>query len=159
VERIIVNADQRLAELGVALPTPPAPLAAYVGFVRVGNLVTTAGQLPTMDGKLLYGGKVGTDVSEAEAKRAARLCCINALAQLKAAAGSLAAISRIVRLDGYVASADGFTNQPAVLNGASEFLLEVFGEAGRHARAAVGVAELPLGAAVELVLWAEVAAD
>jgi enamine deaminase RidA (YjgF/YER057c/UK114 family) len=101
-----VNADERLAELGVALPTPPVPIAAYVGFVRFGNLVTTAGQLPTLDGKLLYGGKVGGEVSDVEAKRAARLCCINALAQLKAAAGSLSAISRIIRLDGFVASAD-----------------------------------------------------
>jgi enamine deaminase RidA (YjgF/YER057c/UK114 family) len=151
-----MSAERRLGELGVSLPTPPAPLAAYVGFVRTGNLVTTAGQLPMLDGKLHYAGKVGAEVGESEAARAARLCCINALAQLRAAAGSLDSIKRIVRLDGFVASAPGFTKQPAVLNGASEFLLEVFGDVGRHARVAVGVAELPLGASVELTLWAEI---
>jgi len=150
-----VSAEQRLKELGIALPAPAAPLAAYVGFVRTGNLVTTAGQLPTLDGKLMYSGKVDREASEAEAVRAARLCCINALAQLKAAAGSLDKIKRIVRLDGYVASSPGYINQPLVLNGASELLLEVFGEIGKHARAAVGVAELPRGASVELTLWAE----
>ena len=152
-----MSVDARLLDLGITLPTPPAPLAAYVGFVRTGNLVTTAGQLPTLDGKLLYGGKVGLDVSDEEAVRAARLCCINALAQLKAAAGSLDAVRRIIRLDGFVASAPGYTKQPTVLNGASELLLQVFGDVGRHARTAVGVAELPLGASVELALWAEIA--
>ena len=152
-----MSVEGRLKELGIALPTPPAPLAAYVGFVRTGNLVTTAGQLPMLEGKLLYQGKIDSTVSEAEGARAARLCCINALAQLKAAVGSLDNIKRIVRLDGFVASSQGYTNQPAVLNGASQLLLELFGDAGRHARVAVGVAELPLGASVELTLWAEVA--
>ena len=152
-----MSVEGRLKELGIALPTPPAPLAAYVGFVRTGNLVTTAGQLPMLEGKLLYQGKIDSTVSEAEGARAARLCCINALAQLKAAVGSLDDIKRIVRLDGFVASSQGYTNQPAVLNGASQLLLELFGDAGRHARVAVGVAELPLGASVELTLWAEVA--
>jgi enamine deaminase RidA (YjgF/YER057c/UK114 family) len=124
--------------------------------VRTGNLVTIAGQLPMRDGKLHYAGKLGLEINEPDGRAAARLCCLNALAQLKAAVGSLDNVVRIVRLDGYVASAAGFTAQPAVLNGASEFLLEVFGAAGRHARAAVGVAELPLGASVEIVLWAEV---
>jgi enamine deaminase RidA (YjgF/YER057c/UK114 family) len=152
-----VSAEQRLQELGITLPAPAAPLAAYVGFARTGNLVTTAGQLPTLDGKMMYSGKVDKEASEAEAVRAARLCCINALAQLKAAAGSLDEIRRIIRLDGFVASSPGYTNQPVVLNGASELLLEIFGEIGKHARVAVGVAELPRGALVELTLWAEVA--
>ncbi len=104
----------------------------------------------------MYSGKVDKEASEAEAVRAARLCCINALAQLKAAAGSLDAIQRIIRLDGFVASSPGYTNQPVVLNGASELLLELFGEIGKHARVAVGVAELPRGALVELTLWAEI---
>lgn len=151
-----MNPEAKLLQLGIHLPTPPVPLAAYVGFVRTGNLITIAGQLPMRDGKLAYVGKLGASINEDDGRTAARLCCINALAQLRAAVGTLDKVRQIVRLDGYVASATGFTNQPAVLNGASEFLLEVFGEKGRHARAAVGVAELPLGAAVEIVLWAEV---
>src|SRR5687767_7031476 len=115
-----MSIESRLKDLGITLPTPPAPLAAYVGYVRTGNLVTTAGQLPMLEGKLLYQGKVDATVSEAEGARAARLCCINALAQLKAAAGSLDDVKRIVRLDGFVASSQGYTSQPAVLNGASQ---------------------------------------
>ncbi|GAA1338992.1 RidA family protein [Saccharothrix algeriensis] len=145
----------RLAELGVELPAVAAPVAAYVPAVRSGSLVYTSGQLPFVGGALAATGKVGADVSPEEAKAHARTCALNALAAVEALVG-VDAIVRVVKVTGYVASADGFTGQPAVLNGASELLGEVFGEAGRHARAAVGVAELPLGAPVEVDLVVEI---
>lgn len=146
---------ERLAALGLALPPAAAPLAAYVPAVRTGGFVYTSGQLPTIEGKLLAVGKVGAEVSAAEAAELARTCTLNALAAAAAAAGGLDAIGRIVKVVGYVASAPGFNGQPQVVNGASELLLEVFGEDGRHARSAVGVAELPLNAPVEVELIAE----
>jgi enamine deaminase RidA (YjgF/YER057c/UK114 family) len=146
---------ERLAALGLALPPAAAPLAAYVPAVRTGGFVYTSGQLPTIEGKLLAVGKVGAEVSAAEAAELARTCTLNALAAAAAAAGGLDAISRIVKVVGFVASAPGFNGQPQVVNGASELLLEVFGEDGRHARSAVGVAELPLNAPVEVELIAE----
>ncbi|MBB5959006.1 enamine deaminase RidA (YjgF/YER057c/UK114 family) [Saccharothrix tamanrassetensis] len=145
----------RLAELGVALPPVAAPVAAYVPAVRSGNLVYTSGQLPFVAGSLAATGKVGGDVSPEEAKAHARTCALNALAAVDDLVG-LDAVVRIVKLTGFVASAEGFTGQPAVVNGASELLGEVFGDAGRHARAAVGVAELPLGAPVEVDLIVEI---
>ena len=146
----------RLAGLGLVLPPVAAPLAAYVPAVRTGSYVYTAGQLPLAEGKLLATGKVGAQISADEAARLARTCALNGLAAVASVAGGLSAIRRIVKVTGFVASSPGFTGQPQVLNGASELLLEVLGEAGRHARSAVGVAELPLDAPVEVELIAEV---
>ena len=145
----------RLAALGLTLPPVAAPVAAYVPAVRTGGFVYTSGQLPTVDGKLPAVGKVGAEVSAADAAGMARTCALNALAAAASAAGGLDAIGRIVKITGFVASAPGFSGQPQVVNGASELLIEVFGEDGRHARSAVGVAELPLNAPVEVELIAE----
>lgn len=148
--------EQRLAALGLSLPAVTTPLAAYVPALRTGNLVYTAGQLPLAEGQLLAAGKVGDQVSATEAAALARTCALNALAAAASVAGGLSAIRRIVKVTGFVASAPGFTGQPQVINGASELLLEVFGDAGRHARSAVGVAVLPMDAPVEVELIAEV---
>jgi enamine deaminase RidA (YjgF/YER057c/UK114 family) len=150
--------SERLAELGVVLPPVAAPLAAYVPAVRTGNHVYTAGQLPFVDGKLPAIGHVGADVTPDEAAGLARLCALNALAAIDALVG-IDAVVRVVKLVGYVASGPGFIGQPAVLNGASELIGDVFGAAGNHARSAVGVAELPLGAPVEVELVVEVAVE
>ncbi|MFB9906265.1 RidA family protein [Allokutzneria oryzae] len=147
---------QRLADLGLELPVVAAPVAAYVPAVRTGSHVFTSGQLPFVDGALAATGKVGAEVGPEEAKEHARLCALNALAAVDALVG-VDAIVKIVKVVGFVASAEGFTGQPAVINGASELFAEVFGEAGAHARSAVGVAELPLGAPVEVELIVEVA--
>jgi enamine deaminase RidA (YjgF/YER057c/UK114 family) len=148
--------EGRLAALGLTLPAVTPPLAAYVPAVRSGNLVYTAGQVPVVEGQLLATGKVGDQVSVTEAAALARTCALNALAAVASVTGSLSAIRRIVKVTGFVASVPGFTGQPQVVNGASELLLEVFGEAGRHARSAVGMAALPLDAPVEVELIAEV---
>ena len=145
----------RLTELGIELPAVTKPVAAYVPAVRTGSLVYTSGQLPFIDGALAATGKVGGEVGPEEAKRHARTCALNALAAVHALAG-VDSVVRVVKVVGFVASAEGFTGQPAVVNGASELLGEVFGEAGQHARSAVGVAELPLGAPVEVELIVEV---
>jgi enamine deaminase RidA (YjgF/YER057c/UK114 family) len=145
-------AEERLAALGLSLPPVTAPLAAYVPAVRSGNMVYTSGQLPVVDGQLVSAGKVGAEVGAAEAAALARTCALNALAAAASAAGGLAAIERIVKVTGFVASAPDFTGQPQVVNGASELLLEIFGDAGRHARSAVGTAVLPLNAPVEIEL-------
>ncbi|PRY46172.1 RidA family protein [Umezawaea tangerina] len=147
--------SEKLAELGIELPGVAAPLAAYVPAVRTGSLVYTSGQLPFVDGVLAATGKVGADVSPEEAKRHARTSGLNALAAVHALVG-IDSVVRIVKVVGFVASAEGFTGQPAVVNGASELFGEVFGDAGVHARSAVGVAELPLGAPVEVELIVEV---
>ena len=146
----------RLAELGLVLPPVAAPGGAYVPAVRSGQFVYTAGQLPTVDGKLPAVGKVGDEVSAQDAAGMARTCALNALAAAASAAGSLEAIRRIVKVTGFVASAPGFGGQAQVINGASELLIEVFGEDGKHSRSAIGVAELPLNAPVEVELIAEV---
>ena len=148
--------EGRLAALGLTLPTVTPPLAAYVPAVRSGNFVYTAGQIPVVDGQLLATGKVGADVGAQEAAAMARTCTLNALAAAVSVTGRLSAIKRIVKVTGFVASAPDFTGQSQVINGASELLLEVFGEAGRHARSAVGMAALPLNAPVEVELIAEV---
>jgi enamine deaminase RidA (YjgF/YER057c/UK114 family) len=148
--------EARLAALGLALPPPAAPLAAYVPAVRSGQHVYTAGQLPLADGKLLMTGRVGAQVSVEDAATLARTCALNALAAVTSVTGGLSAVTRIVKIVGYVASDPWFTGQPLVVNGASELMLEVFGDAGRHARSAVGVAALPLDAPVEIELIAEV---
>jgi enamine deaminase RidA (YjgF/YER057c/UK114 family) len=150
-----VTWSQKLAELGIELPAVPAPAGAYVPAVRTGNLVYTAGQVPFVDGTIAATGKVGQEVSPEEAKAHARTCALNALAAVHDLVG-VDAITKVVKVVGFVASAEGFTGQPAVVNGASELFGEVFGDAGRHARSAVGVAELPLGVPVEVELIVEV---
>ena len=149
--------EERLAALGLTLPAVAPPGGSYVPALRTGQYVYTAGQLPFVDGKLPTTGKVGAEVSVEEARALARLCALNALAAAAEAAGGLSAITRIVKVLGFVASAPSFTNQPQVINGASDLLTEVFGEAGQHARSAVGVAVLPLDTPVEVELIAEVA--
>ncbi|WP_216213577.1 RidA family protein [Amycolatopsis aidingensis] len=146
----------RLAELGIELPAVAPPVAAYVPAVRSGSQVLTSGQLPFVGGALPATGKVGGEVSPEEAKQHARTAMLNALAAVHDLVG-IDSVTRVVKVVGYVASAEGFTGQPAVINGASELLGEVFGDAGTHARSAVGVAELPLGTPVELELVVEVA--
>jgi enamine deaminase RidA (YjgF/YER057c/UK114 family) len=146
----------RLAELGLALPDVAAPVAAYVPAVRTGNLVWSSGQLPLVDGSLLATGKVGAEVDPEQAKDLARVCALNALAAVGSAVGDLDAVRRVVKVVGFVASAPSFTGQPGVVNGASELLGDVFGDAGRHARSAVGVAALPLDAPVEVEVVVEV---
>jgi len=148
--------EERLAELGLTLPEVVPPLAAYVPAVRTGDHVYTSGQLPLVKGELGVTGKVGAEVSAEEAKEQARICAVNALAAIKSLVGDLSQVVRIVKVVGFVASAPGFTGQPQVVNGASELLGEVFGEAGKHARSAVGVAVLPLDAPVEVEVIAEV---
>src|SRR5215210_1102319 len=147
-----MDPETRLRELGLELPDVPAPAGSYVPATRAGGLIFTAGQLPFEAGELHLKGKVGDTVSADEAQWAARLCALNALAAAAAQAGGLNGISSIVKVTGFVASAPGFNGQPGVLNGASELLGEVFGDAGLHARSAVGVAELPLDAPVEVEL-------
>jgi enamine deaminase RidA (YjgF/YER057c/UK114 family) len=144
----------RLAELGVRLPPVAAPVAAYVPAIRSGQLVFTSGQLPFIDGGLRRTGKVGGTVDIEDAAADAKLCALNALAAVDDLVG-LDAVARVIRVVGYVASAEGFTGQPRVVNGASEFLGRVFGEAGQHARSAIGVAELPMNAPVEVELTVE----
>jgi enamine deaminase RidA (YjgF/YER057c/UK114 family) len=143
--------DERLAALGVTLPTPAKPVANYVGWIQTGNLVFTAGQLPFDNGKLTQTGILGRDVEKDAGKIAARQAAINVIAQIKdACGGDLSLVKRIVKLTGFVACTANFTDQPFVVNGASDLMVEVFGEAGRHARSAVGVAALPLNACVEI---------
>lgn len=148
--------EERLKDLGYELPAIPRPAGYYVPAARAGSLLFTAGQLPFKEGALAYVGKVGREVSVEEAQQAARLCAINALAAVEAEAG-LENVRRVVKVTGYVSSAADFNNQHMVLNGASELLGEVFGEKGIHARSAVGVAELPLDAPVEIELVVEMA--
>jgi enamine deaminase RidA (YjgF/YER057c/UK114 family) len=149
--------EERLAAAGLTLPEVVAPLAAYVPAVRSGSMIYTSGQLPIADGQLQATGKVGTDVSADEAHGLARICALNALAAVVSLTGSLSAVRRVVKVTGFVASAPDFTGQPQVINGASELLLEIFGEAGRHARSAVGTAVLPRDAPVEVELIVEIA--
>jgi enamine deaminase RidA (YjgF/YER057c/UK114 family) len=150
-----VTTSARLGQLGIALPQLVAPLASYVPAVRTGNLVYTSGQLPIEGGKLAATGKVGAQVSSEEAKVLARVCALNALAAVKSVA-DIDTVTRVVKVVGFVASAPGFNGQPNVINGASDLLAEVFGDRGAHARSAVGVAELPLDAPVEVELIVEV---
>jgi enamine deaminase RidA (YjgF/YER057c/UK114 family) len=149
--------EKRLADLGVALPAAAAPAANYVPFVRSGNLLFTAGQLPLKDGKLQVSGLLGREVDTAAGAEAAKLCAINILAQAKAALGDLEKIARVVKITVFVASTPDFTEQHLVANGASDFLAAVLGERGKHARAAVGMASLPLNAAVEVEAIIEIA--
>ena len=150
------NVENKIKELGLQLPEPPKPLAAYIPAKKTGNLVFTAGQLPMVNGELTLKGLLGQDVEINAAYAAAKICTLNALAAIKGVIGDLDQIKQVVRVVGYVASVPTFTQQPAVVNGASELLLEIFGEKGKHARSAVGMAVLPLNAAVEIELTVEI---
>jgi enamine deaminase RidA (YjgF/YER057c/UK114 family) len=151
-----MSVEDTLQSMGLALPPPARPVASYIPAVRTGNLVYTSGQIPTRDGKLTRRGQVGLEISEDDAYEEARTCTLNALAAIKDLIGSLDSITQVVKVTGYVNSADGFTDQATVVNGASDLLVKLFGDRGRHARAAVGVAELPLDAPVEVDLIVEV---
>ena len=143
--------EAKLQELGVTIPTPAASVANYVGYVTTGNLVFVSGQLPLEDGKVAVSGHLGKNVSIEEGYRGARISAINLLAQLKAATnGDLSRIKRVVRLTGFISSTPDFVDQSKIINGASDFLVDVLGEAGRHARISISVAALPMGAAVEV---------
>jgi len=148
--------EERLRDMGLELPAAPEPVGVYVPAVRTGNLVFVSGQLPMKDGRLMATGHVGAEVSLEEAQGCARQAALNALAVVAAEAGGLANVARIVRLTGHVASAPGFTDQALVMNAASELVGAAFGDAGRHSRAALGAAELPLGAPIELEMIVEV---
>ncbi|MEL0316433.1 MAG: RidA family protein [Aquiluna sp.] len=150
-----MSVDERLSELGIELPAVATPAGAYVPAVISGNLVFTAGQIPLVDGKLMAEGKVGAEISPELGREIARRCALNAIAAVKSVIGDLNRVKKVVKVVGFVASVPEFTGQPGVLNGASELLEQVFGEAGIHARSAVGVAALPLDAPVEVELIVE----
>ncbi|MDA0999692.1 MAG: RidA family protein [bacterium] len=151
-----MSIEEKLVERGLALPNAPAPVGAYVPYVQSGSLLFISGQIPTREGRPVKTGKVGAGVSVEEGQECARVCFLNALAQAKSALGDLARIGRVVRMTGFVASADGFTDQALVMNGASELAAALLGDAGAHARLAVGVSELPLGVPIELEVILEV---
>ncbi|HPF39548.1 MAG TPA: RidA family protein [Phycisphaerae bacterium] len=151
-----MKTSEKLKELGIVLPPPPRPVGSYVSGLKTGNLVFVSGQIPLENGAITLAGKVGMDATLEEAQAAARRCALSGLAIAADIAGGVDNIKRIVRLAVFVNSAPGFTDQPKVANGASDAMVEIFGEAGRHVRAAVGASELPLNAAVEVELVAEV---
>ena len=152
-----MSIETKLEELGITLPEAPAAVAAYQPWIRTGNLIFTSGQLPFRDGQIAYEGKLGVELSQDDGYQAARQCALNAIAQLKAASGNLDKIRKIVRIEGYVHCADGFRGHPQVLNGASDLVAEIFGEKGKHTRLALGINEMPLNAAVQLAMTAEIA--
>lgn len=152
-----MSANQRISDLGIVLPQVATPAGAYVPAVVSGNLVFTAGQIPLVEGKLAATGKVGKDLSAEQAREIARICALNAVAAVKSVIGDLDRVKKIVKVVGFVASAPDFLQQPAVVNGASELLEQIFGDKGIHARSAVGVAVLPLDAPVEVELIVEFA--
>lgn len=152
----VSSIEKRLHDLGIELPGAPKAVAAYISVIRTGNLVVTSGQLPWKDNQLAFTGKLGTDLTVEQGYEAARLCAINALAQLKLAVNDLDKVRQIVRVEGYVHCGPGFRGHPQVLNGASDLLNAVFGERGRHTRTALGINEMPLDSPVQLVVWAEV---
>jgi len=147
--------EEKLKELGIEIPEAPKPLASYIPAAISGNLVYTAGQVPLEGGKLNYIGLVGKDISIEDAQKAAKVCAINCLSVIKSVIGDLNKIERILKLTVFVASSDGFVDQPKVANGASDFIVEVFGEKGKHVRSAVGVSGLPINAPVEIEMIAE----
>lgn len=149
--------EQKLTELGITLPTPPKPVATYIPAVQVGELLFLSGVIPFRDGQLVSTGKLGRDLTVEQGAQAARVALLNALAIVRSELGTLDRVRRMVRLVGHVASAEGFIQHPLVINGASDLLVQIFGEAGRHARVALGAAELPLNAPVELELIVQVA--
>ena len=148
--------EEKLKSLDITLPTPPKPAGAYIPVVKSGNTVYVSGQIPIEEGKVAFKGKVPSIQSLEQAQKAAKLCAINALAQIKSELGSLDKISRIIRVSGFVNSEPDFTDQPKVINAASDLLFEIFGEKGQHSRIAVGVASLPLGATVEIDMIIEI---
>jgi len=148
--------EEKIKQMGFTIPEVVKPLAAYIPAMQVGNLVMTSGQVPISAGTVKYIGKVGKDLSEEEGKAAAKLCALNCLSAVKSVIGSLNRIKRVVKLTVFVSSAEGFTAQPKVANGASEFIGEIFGDAGKHVRSAVGVSELPLNSAVEIEMIVEI---
>ena len=148
--------EEKLTELGIQLPDPPQPVGAYVTWARTGNLVVTSGQLPWVDRVMQYPGRLGAEVTPEQGYAAARISGINALAQLRAAVGSLDRVRRIVRVEGYVHCTQEFRGHPKVLDGASDLFVAVFGDAGLHTRIALGIYAMPLEAAIQLVVWAEV---
>ena len=151
-----MTVEEKLRQMGLELPEPPKPVASYLPCVRTGNLLFVSGQVPREKGVLRFSGHLGGNLNVEDGRQAARLCALNALSAVKQELGTLDRVRRIVKLTGFVASAAGFTDQPKVVDGASAFLAELFGERGQHARAAVGVNELPLGSAVELEMIVEV---
>jgi enamine deaminase RidA (YjgF/YER057c/UK114 family) len=151
-----MKVEQKLNSLGLSLPQTPKPVAAYIPALQINDLVFTSGQLPMVTGQLKFKGKLGKEITKEQGYEAAKICALNALSAIKSVVGDLDRIEQVVKVVGFVASAEGFTEQPAVVNGASEFLKELLGENGAHARSAVGVAELPLGAAVEIEMIVKV---
>lgn len=151
-----MHPKEKLKELGLSLPGLPAPIASYISFRRVGNVLYLSGAGPTENGEIKFQGKVGKDISLEEAYEAASLCCLNHLAQIEAAIGDLDKVHQIIKLEGYVNCAPGFNDPPAVINGASNLLIEVFGERGRHSRAAMGISELWNDIPVETILTVEI---
>jgi enamine deaminase RidA (YjgF/YER057c/UK114 family) len=147
--------EEKIQQMGITIPAAAKPLAAYIPALQIGNLVMTSGQVPVSEGVVKYHGKVGKDITEVEGEEAAKLCALNCLSAIKSVIGNLDKIKRVVKLTVFVNSAEGFTAQPKVANGASEFVVKVFGEAGKHARSAVGVSELPLNSAVEIEMIVE----
>jgi len=148
--------EDRLHQLGHELPSAPEAVGFYIPVIHTGNLVVTSGQLPFVGKEIVFAGKLGAELHEHEGFDAARICALNALAQIKACIGDLDKVKQIVRIEGNVHSAPGFQEQPHVLNGASELIVEIFGDKGKHTRTAIGVNEMPLNAAVQISLWAEV---
>jgi enamine deaminase RidA (YjgF/YER057c/UK114 family) len=148
--------EDKLNQMGITVPEAAKPLAAYIPAIQIGNLVMTSGQVPVVSGSIKYLGKVGGNIKEQQGMEAAKLCAINCLSAVKSVIGSLDKIKRVVKLTVFVNSAEGFTAQPKVANGASEFIVELFGNAGKHVRSAVGVSELPLNSAVEVEMIAEI---
>ena len=148
--------EEKIKKMGITIPEAAKPLAAYIPALQVGNLVMTSGQVPIAGGVIEFQGKVGKDLSEEEGKNAAKLCALNCLSAIKSLIGNLDKVKRVLKLTVFVNSAEGFTAQPKIANGASEFIVEVFGEAGEHVRSAVGVSELPLNSAVEIEMIVEV---
>jgi len=142
--------EEKIKSLNITLPTPPKPAGSYIPVVRTGNLAYVSGQIPIKDGKVQYQGKVPTNISIEDAQKAANLCIINVLAQLRAELGTLDKISRIVRVSGFVNSSPDFTDQPKIINAASNLLFEIFGQKGQHSRIAIGVASLPLNSSIEI---------
>lgn len=154
-----MTVEEKLESSGLTLPQTPTPVAAYIPAIQVNDLVFTSGQLPIVNGELKFKGKLGMEVSTAQGYEAAKICVLNALSAIKSVIGELDRIEQVVKVVGFVASAEGFTAQPAVVNGASELLKELLGEKGIHARSAVGMAELPLGAPVELEMIVKITSD
>lgn len=150
-----MNPEARLAAIGLTLPTPPAAAGSYVPTVRTGNLLYCAGTISMLNGQMTHTGQVGKEQTIETAKKSAEICALNTLANIKAAVGSLDGVARIVMVNGFVNAVDGFTDSPAVINGASDLFVQVFGEAGKHARAAVAVNGLPRGSTVEVQVVAE----